>query len=232
MKKLLLIGGAFSMLVGVQMAQANLVTYNVVETFLEPETQPNNTIFTGSFTFDTVSKAVSNLSGSLTESMTGMMPPGPMTTVPLTHQLSAMSDAMGGLLVTTFLLLTTNTLSTMGGGNGWAPGSGFGLYYGFPGPNPGNAYAMIDINLSDPTAALTAAQINKRAYADCTVGGMMGATCITGTTVAGYGFTGTMGGYPISERITAAAVPEPETYALMMVGLGMIGLLARRRKTA
>ena len=30
----------------------------------------------------------------------------------------------------------------------------------------------------------------------------------------------------------AATVPEPETYAMMMVGLGMMGFIARRRKTA
>jgi PEP-CTERM motif len=27
-----------------------------------------------------------------------------------------------------------------------------------------------------------------------------------------------------------AAIPEPETYALMMVGLGLLGFVARRRK--
>jgi hypothetical protein len=48
--------------------------------------------------------------------------------------------------------------------------------------------------------------------------------------VAGAG--GTMQGtYPISQSITAA-VPEPETYAMMLAGLGLLGFVARRRRTS
>ena len=59
-----------------------------------------------------------------------------------------------------------------------------GLHYNFPGANPGNAYAMIFVNTPDPTAPLTQAQIDKLAYADCAPGGMMMATCMTGTTIS------------------------------------------------
>jgi MYXO-CTERM domain-containing protein len=38
----------------------------------------------------------------------------------------------------------------------------------------------------------------------------------------------TVGGSPIS----VTAVPEPESYALALAGLGVVGLLARRRRTA
>ena len=128
-----------------------------------------------------------------------------MTWLTLNNQLSAVNDGAGGLLVTTFLLNTTNTFSSnpaFGGTDGWAPGTGYALYYGFPGTNPGNAYARIFVNTANPTAALTQAQIDKLAYADCTPGGMMGATCMTGTTVAGYGTLGSMSGYPVSQTIT------------------------------
>ena len=54
---------------------------------------------------------------------------------------------------------------------------------------------------------------------------------MTGTSVAGYGALGTMSGYPVSQTITAA-VPEPETYALMLAGLGLMGFIARRRRKA
>lgn len=32
------------------------------------------------------------------------------------------------------------------------------------------------------------------------------------------------------DNVTVMAVPEPETYAMMMAGLGMVGLMARRRR--
>jgi len=183
-----------------------LTTYDVVGTFLEPDTSPRNSIFVGTFTYDSTTSTVSNLHGILSESMTGdkiAYPNDNMTWLSLSNQLSSVYDAtLGGLLVTTFLLPTTNTLWTGTGGNGWDPGTGDGIYYGFPGDNPGNAYAMIFINTADLTEPPTQGQLDKLAYADCTPGGMMGATCMTGTTVAGYGAIGTMSGYPISQTIT------------------------------
>jgi hypothetical protein len=183
-----------------------LTSYDVVETFLEPDTQPRNSIFVGGFTFDSTTATVSNLHGILSESMTGNQvayPNDNMTWLSLNHQLSSVEQpSLGGFLVTTFLLPTTNTLWTGTGGDGWEPGSGEGLYYGFPGGNPGNAYARIFVNTMDPAAPLTQGQLDKLAYADCTPGGMMGGTCMTGTTVAGYGVIGTMSGYPTSQTIT------------------------------
>jgi hypothetical protein len=182
---------------------AALTFYDVVETFLEPMTQPNNTVFAGSFAFDTTTKTVSSLNGLLTESMTKVNGAygGPMTTVSLTYQLSSVPvtlDGTEGFLVTTFALPTTATFT----GGGFAPGGTeyYGLLEGIP--NNHNAYAMIFVNTADPTAPLTQAQIDKLAYADCTAGGMMMNSCMTGTTVAGYGAKGTMMGYPVSQVIT------------------------------
>ncbi len=177
--------------------------YEVVETFTEPMTQPNDTIFTGTFTFDTTSKVVTNLTGSLTQSMTMM---GPMTTVALTHQLSSVPVTLGGvngLLVTTFALATTDTFSP----SGFAPGGTeyFGLLTGALNPaagGVGNAYAMIFVNTADPTTDPAQAQLDKLAYADCTAGGMMMNTCMTGTTMAGYGRMGTMMGEPTGQVVT------------------------------
>ena len=215
---------------GAPSAAADVLTvYDVVETFREPATQPNDSIFTGSFTWNSTTGTVSNLAGNLTQSMTGGCAslagcPGsygsvPMTLVPLRHQLKVEPVVLGGvqgLLVTTFALTTSNTFFAMAGGDGWSPSAGVdvgGVYFGFPtAPNPasggvGNAYAMVFIPASDPTMSLAQAQINRLAYADCTAGGMMGAVCMTGTAIAGYtgsgiGTVGTMGGYPVSQVIT------------------------------
>jgi hypothetical protein len=175
-------------------AQAAILTnYNVSATFFEPDTQPSNSIFTGSFTLNSTYQTVSNLAGLLTESMTGP----PMVKVTLTTQLSAVSDGLGGVLVTTFALNTSNTFS-----EGGFAASSPGLYFGYPrATNPaaggvGNAFATIYVNLANPEAALTQAQINQLAYGDCFAGGMMGDTCMTG-----YWGKGTMGGYPVSQTI-------------------------------
>jgi hypothetical protein len=177
--------------------------YNIVQTFHEPMTQPNDTIFTGTFTYDSTNKTVMNLTGLLTESMTKVagVYGGPMTTVPLVNQLSSEPVTLGGVdgqLVTAFALTSTDTFD----GGGFAPGGTqyFGLTAGTP--NNHNAYAMIFVNTADPATPLAQAQIDKLAYADCTAGGMMMTSCMTGTTVAGYGRTGTMSGEPVSQVIT------------------------------
>lgn len=240
MKMLSLLCAALVLLGGASVAQAATSTYNVTATWYEPETRPYDSIFIGSFTYDNVSKTVTNLQGSLSESMTGDTDTG-LIWLTLGNQLVSWYDAsLGGTFAATFLNTNTNTFWTgmSGNGDGWSPQAGVdtgGTYYGWPTAttgiaNPGNAYALIFVPDS-PLTPLTQAQIDKIAYADCAPGGMMGATCMTGTSEAGYGATGTMGGYPLSQTITAA-VPEPESYAMFLAGLGLMGAIARRRRAA
>ncbi|HQR29020.1 MAG TPA: hypothetical protein PLL32_01340, partial [Anaeromyxobacteraceae bacterium] len=190
-------------------APASIVTaYAVVATFREPDTQPNDTIFEGTYVYDASAGTVSGLAGRLSEAMTGGPTPYPddtMTWVELGHPLSSIPvvlDGEAGWLVTTFHLPVTDTFTSdpkFGGTDGWAPGSGGALHSGFPGANPGNAYARIFVRASDPSATPTQGQIDRMAYADCAPGGMMGSTCMTGTSVAGYGTVGSMGGYPVAQ---------------------------------
>lgn len=248
MKMKLLAGTVLCAVSVMPAAYAAASNYNITETFLEPETQPNNSIFKGSFTYDSSTHTISNLYGQLSESMTYAKD---MVWLNLSNQLVSWYDSsLGGTFAAVFKNTNTNTFYNpggagprpVGGGDYWSPQVGAdmgGIYYGFPkaANNPGNAYALIFVP-DNPLAALTQAQIGKLAYADCVPtaaggmlagGGMMGAVCMTGTSLAGYGAIGTMAGYPVSEAITAA-VPEPETYAMMMAGLGLVGWMSRRRK--
>jgi hypothetical protein len=180
---------------GVFSATAPVLThFNVTARWFEPDTQPNDSIFTGTFTLNSTTQTVSGLAGSLTESMTGP----PMVSVPLSFQLSSVSDGAGALLVTSFALNTTHVFS-----EGGFAASSEGLYYGYPkavsptAGGAGNSFATIVVNPANPTAPLTPVQINKLAYGDCASGGMMGDTCMTG-----YSDIGTMGGYPVAQSIT------------------------------
>lgn len=164
--------------------------------------------------------------------------------------------ALGGTFAVTFRNPTTSTCSTMIGGDGWSPQACAdigGVYAGYPVKklNPGNAYALIFVPDNLNTTGTTSLSWNEAtgtgdlgvaytAYADFvpTVnpkgsydfgGGMMGAVGMTAWSKYAYGEVGTMGGVPLSETITAA-VPEPETYAMLMAGLGIMGFIARRRR--
>jgi hypothetical protein len=233
MKKLLLSFGALSLLATAPMAEAAVSNYNVTTTWYEPETQPRDSIFQGTFTYDSATHTISNLQGLLSESMTGTNA-SDMTWLTLSNQLATWYDAaLGGTFAAAFKNTTTATFYS----GTWKPEDGvavLGTYAGYvspfnPGVNANNAYALIFVPDS-PLTALTAGQLSKLAYADCAPGGMMGSTCMTGTSLAGYGAIGTMSGVPYSQTITAA-VPEPETYAMMMAGLGLVGWMSRRRKS-
>lgn len=235
MKRTVLALAAMALTSALPLAHAHEMSYHVMQTFYEPDTQPKNTYFIGSFDLDTHTGEVSNLKGKLSESMTGSTgyPGDDMSWLDLNYQLKSSYDsALGGWFVTTFRNSSSNTFWTGVGGDGWSPQAGVdvgGVFYGFPSAaaNPGNAYAMIFVP-DNPLAALTQAQIDKLAYADCAPGGMMGSVCMTGSTVAGYGAVGTMGGYPVSQLITA--VPEPQTHALLLGGLALVAAVARRRR--
>ncbi|MDO5693170.1 MAG: hypothetical protein Q4G70_11975 [Pseudomonadota bacterium] len=195
-----------------------ITSYKVHQIHDEPDYTHIDTEFRGQFTYNASTRTVSGLQGDLSEVMSGLDQPGQpwpmkMPLLALKHQLSSIAapaSAGTGLLVTSFLLEHTRTLSADPrdhGTDGWSPGTGDWKYWGYNGsdrsqPNPGNAYIRIFVNTADPTRALTQAQIDTLAYADCAADGMMGDDCMTGTTRAGYGTAGSMRGYPISQVIT------------------------------
>ncbi len=233
-------------------AQAAASSYNVTTTWFEPQTQPRDAIFVGSFSYDSVTHVVSNLQGKLSESMTHTganlaYPNDSMVWLDLNYQLTSWYDAaLGGTFAAAFKNNNTNTFynATAGATDFWSPQVGVdngAVHYGFPvkANNPGNAYALIFVP-DNPLAALTTTQLSKVAYADCTPtaaggmmmgGGMMGSVCMTGTSLAAYGAAGSMDGYPLLQTITAA-VPEPSTWALTALGLVGVAFASRRRRQA
>ncbi len=228
LKQRCLAGCAIALAFSASTANAHEIVYNVTQTYNQvvyDSSHPTwDTIFTGSFSFDphaAPADRVSGLTGSLSQAMTGNT-----AFRDLSFQLSSVYDAtLGGLLVSVFRQNTTDVFQ----GGGFATGGR--KEYGNQ-----NAYVTIFVNTTDPTAALTSAQVDKLVYGDCTDGSLMGMgsprTCMTGwvdhakANLAGGTMMGT---YPIGQTITAA-VPEPETYALMLAGLGLTGAIARRRK--
>ena len=199
LKRSALLATPFMIMVNVPVVYAAQLTYNVTAIFYEPDTQPNNTIFTGTFVYDTTTQAISGLKGTLSESMTGDgVDPATQTLVPLNYQLSSVSDGQGGQLISAFALNTTNVFQ----GGGFATG---GMkYFGYPAAwnaATANAYVTINVNLTNPLTPLTANPLALLAYGDCKGGGMMGKTCMTG-----HAGGGTMSATPFSQTITLAPV--------------------------
>jgi len=230
--------GAIAMGSVMSAAQATVSNYNVTQTFNQVvynTSHPDwDTWFVGSFSYDNVTHTVSNLSGKINQAMDGG--PGVSAWVYLNNQLSVVADGSDGLVVSVFKENTTNVFKGgIYGAGGFGPNGVMGpvTTYGNE-----NAFVSIYVPLANPLAALTASQLDKIAYGDCTSAALMprngsGTKCMAGWN--GYkdgvvGAGGTMQGtFPNTQTITAA-VPEPETYAMFMAGLGLIGLIARRRR--
>jgi len=226
--------------------QAQAVTYDVTTTWYEPMTQPDNSVFVGSFNYDASTHAVTGLQGELSEAMTdqgsgetwlslnNQLPNGDAS-----HTYEWYDAALSGTFATVFLQNTSLTFSTDGGTlDGWSPQAGIAAGWKYPNPNTApNAYALIFVpdNLSaanpvslvwDESTDTGSLGLASTAYADNTPGGYMGSIGMTGTSGYIYGNKGTMQGVPLSEIISA--VPEPSS--LVLISAGGLALLAIPRR--
>ena len=212
-------------------AQAESGVFSIRQVFSEPDALAQDTVFEGTFSLDSITGTVSGLTGTLYQALTGTGAGEPpcydMGPVFLSHQLSTVYDPfLGGAIVTVFRHPSVDTFEATSEGDTWTPAAGARRYFGYPGANPGNAYARVFIDVTDPTRALTEDQLLYLAYADCSPGGMFSDYCMSASDLGG-----TLGGVPLSQTITAA-IPEPGTYASLLAGLGLLGCVGWRRRQA
>lgn len=252
-KTSLALAGALALLGSTPAAHAAVTQYEVTQTYNQvvyDTSHPDwDTWFYGSFTYDDATQTVSNLTGKINQAMDGG--PGVSAWVYLNNQLSsALVDTNGdsindGLVVSVFKNNDTNAFDP--NNSAYTLGPFFGGTFGSNGKmgavytsGTENAFVSVFVNLADPTAALTQSQLNYIAYGDCTPAALMprtgsGTKCMagwnaydtSGNLIAGGTMKGTL---PNSQTI--AAVPEPESYAMFMAGLGLMGFIARRRRSA
>lgn len=247
------LAGAVALIGSATAAQATTTTYDVTQVYNQVvynSSHPDwDTWFVGSFTYDSLTQTVSNLSGKINQAMDGG--PGVSAWINLDNQLSSIAvDTNGdsindGLVVTVFKNSDTNVFNP--NHPSYSLGSFFGGTFGTNGKmgavytaGTENAFASIFVNLADPTAALSQSQLNYIAYGDCTPAALMprngsGTKCMAGWN--GFDASGnlvpggTMQGTLTNTQTITAAVPEPENYAMFLAGLGLMGFIARRRRT-
>jgi hypothetical protein len=234
---------------------AQATTYNVSATFSDGGVQ-GVTLFDGSFDWN--GSVVSNFQGLLSASMwawdvtkqtfttglngTGMAMPTQYLDLAnncsggtctgyvqnespwynLSNQL-ATSTSGDYVTVTTFKINSTDVV--MGGGYDVSSNV---MAYGMPDQNARNNNAFFTLVFDKNNPANTSLTFNQMIYGDMTRFGMMGPMVTGWMGMTGIAAGGSMGGMPMT--LTVAAVPEPETYAMMMAGLGLVGWMSRRRK--
>ena len=167
-------------------AQAATITAYVNTTWYEPECDVNS-IFVGSFSYDTTTHAVTGLTGKLSEAMAGGVynqATGPSASdgiawLSLNNQLPNVNGNPAyqytwhvdggtgdtGTFATVFKNTTSLTFYTGSGGDGWSPQAGVnahGYFAGWPNiaNNPQNAYAIIFVPDSLTSANTTSNPIS------------------------------------------------------------------------
>jgi len=181
-----------------------------------------HTTFTGTFDWDAATETVSGLQG--TQNVT-MYDPSQFPDLSLNYQLAQSVD---GNIVTASVFLKNSTDVFMFGGYTKGDMYKYGTSFGsaFEDGNTPNKNAYFSFAFDKTTMI---GIVDKMVYGDCTDGGLMAQTCMTGHSTTDVGYTGTMAAYPSSLSISeVSAVPIPA--AAWLFGGALMSLLGINRR--
>jgi len=205
---------------GMQSFQVSATTYNVSAIFVDA-IYP--TQFDGSFDWDGL--AVSNFHGKMNSSMWEIddINPNFNTSYPLLRLDYQLAQSMDGDLVTMSVFKENTTDVFTGGGYTTGDTDFYGMGY-----YDENGQAVLD-QIRNDNAYFTMTfdkitmngVVDSLVYGDCTPGGMMGITCMTG-----HVDRGTMQAYPFFVEISAVPVPA----AVWLFGSALLGMVGVSRK--
>lgn len=172
----------------------------------------------------------------------GYVAPNDFASNPFAH-LTATDNEDG---IWTFVLSISNNLFSSFGNDAYIKAINFDFS---PDPDPQPKSIFVESNVAGTTAAWSFGGNGTAGFADIDFGTGFGANSydrlsdsdyvIWNVTGLGAGSSltnmyvkimGIDGGYRANYAPLTAVVPEPETYAMMLVGLGLMGFTARRRK--
>ena len=197
-------------------------SYQVVGVFAELVTIIGHTTFTGTFDWNANTETVSGLQG--TQNVT-MYDPSQFPDLNLNYQLAQNVD---GNIVTASVFLKNTTDVFMFGGYTKGDMYKYGTSYGpaFEDGNMPNKNAYFSFSFDKTTMT---GIVDNMVYGDCTDGGLMAQTCMTGHSATGVGYTGTMAAYPTSLTISeVSAVPVPA--AAWLFGGALMSLMGVNRR--
>ncbi|MTV39943.1 FxDxF family PEP-CTERM protein [Duganella radicis] len=94
--------------------------------------------------------------------------------------------------------------------------------------NPYGSYTAVQVDVNGISNVYVGTGTPTTYSFSFTTGATAGSQLLTFSSVGGDGYSGAV----LDNVSLAAAVPEPETYAMLLAGLGLVGFAARRKKQA
>ncbi len=103
-------------------------------------------------------------------------------------------------------------------------------YFGFLWGSPDTYNTVSFFNGATMLGSFTGSAVLSPANGDQSVGRYFNAFAGVGEQITRVTFASTQNAFETDNHAYIAAIPEPETYAMLLAGLGLMGFVARRRK--